>query len=177
MMRSGDPSQNLVRENPRPKTLKGKQAKIAKGISKKIQSPLQSPFRTAGHQAELKYWEDKYYRFTKKTGMSHRVSSTASWSIRDHDPPCRRASETVYPNVYPVLNGNRFRPQGMGIQNQDAVKNRDSHLHQHADALVIAALDPPPFYRVCTALKAKTNQRSRVHPLTRRLFPVSPSRP
>ena len=112
---------------------------------------------------ELDYWKDKLRTFNTKT--DELTPSFMNRQLVDTGVMTRHAVallKTVYHNVYPV-NGTAtaFARKEWGVQNQDETKNRDSHVHHAADAMVIAALDRNRFTAVCTALKASDETKVR----------------
>ena len=111
---------------------------------------------------ELKYWKDKYDRFTKTADDV--TPSFISRQLVDTGIMTRHAVallKTVYPDVYPV-NGKAvaFARKMWKVQAEDAVKDRSDHTHHAKDALVIAALSRDRFQKICTELKADDERKN-----------------
>ena len=109
---------------------------------------------------ELAYWRDKLRRFEitsdKLVDPANGLSGFKRRQLVDTGIMSSHAVEllrSVYPNVYSV-NGaaTAFARKAWGIQS-DEVKDRSEHTHHAKDAMVIAALTPPRFNTICTALK------------------------
>jgi Uncharacterized protein conserved in bacteria len=112
---------------------------------------------------ELDYWKDKVRTFEMKS--DDLTPSFMNRQLVDTGVMTRHAVallKAVYRDVYPV-NGaaTAFARKEWGVQNQDEAKNRDSHVHHAADAMVIAALDRKRFTAICTALKASDETKVR----------------
>ena len=145
------------------KKLKEKQAKIAKGISKEnpeARSRARQKFLVT--KLELKYWEDKYHRFTKKPDDV--TPSFISRQLVDTGIMTRHAVallKTVYSDVYPV-NGQAvaFARKMWKVQDEDEIKDRSDHTHHAKDAMVIAALSRERFQKICTELKTDDERKN-----------------
>ena len=152
------------------KKLKEKQAKTAKGISKENpEARSKARQKLLVTKLELKYWEDKYCRFTKVP--EDVTPSFMNRQLVDTGIMTRHAVallKTVYPDVYPV-NGQAvaFARKLWKVQGEDEIKDRADHTHHAKDAMVIAALSRDRFQKICTELKAddeRKNQKLNVAP-------------
>ena len=145
------------------KKLKEKQAKIAKGVSKENpEARSRARQKMLATKLELKYWEDKYYRFTKKP--EDVTPSFINRQLVDTGIMTRHAVallKTVYPDVYPV-NGQAvaFARKLWKVQGEDEGKDRSDHTHHAKDALVIAALSRDRFQKICAELKADDERKN-----------------
>jgi CRISPR-associated endonuclease Csn1 len=145
------------------KKLKQKQAKIAKSIPKdNPEARSRARQKMLVTKMELKYWEDKYYRFTKKPDDV--TPSFISRQLVDTGVMTRHAVallRTVYPDVYPV-NGQAvaFARKLWKVQGEDEKKDRSDHTHHAKDAMVIAALSRDRFLKICTELKADDEKKN-----------------
>jgi len=145
------------------KTLKEKQAKIAKSTSKENpEARSKARQKMLVTKLELKYWEDKYHRFTKETDDV--TPSFISRQLVDTGIMTRHAVallKTVYPDVYPV-NGQAvaFARKLWKVQGEDEIKDRSDHTHHAKDALVIAALSRERFQKICAELKTDDERKN-----------------
>ncbi len=145
------------------KKLKEKQAKIAKRTSKEnpeARSKARQKFLVT--RLELKYWEDKCYRFTKNA--EDVTPSFISRQLVDTGIMTRHAVallKTVYQDVYPV-NGQAvaFARKLWKVQGEDEIKDRSDHTHHAKDAMVIAALSRDRFQKICGELKADDERKN-----------------
>jgi CRISPR-associated endonuclease Csn1 len=145
------------------KTLKEKQARIAKGLSKENpEARSKARQKMLATKLELKYLEDKYYRFTKKPDDV--TPSFMNRQLVDTGIMTRHAVallKTVYPDVYPV-NGQAvaFARKLWKVQGEDEIKDRSDHTHHAKDAMVIAALSRDRFQKICAELKADDERKN-----------------
>jgi CRISPR-associated endonuclease Csn1 len=145
------------------KALKEKQAKIAKGISKENpEARAKARQKMLATKLELKYWEDKYHRFTKKPDDV--TPSFMNRQLIDTGIMTRHAVallKAVYSDVYPV-NGQAvaFARKLWKVQGEDEIKDRSDHTHHAKDALVIAALSRDRFQKICAELKADDERKN-----------------
>jgi len=145
------------------KKLKEKQKKTAKGVSKdNPDARADAQKKMLVTKLELKYWEDKYYRFTKKPDDV--TPSFISRQLVDTGIMTRHAVallKTVYSDVYPV-NGQAvaFARKMWKVQAADETKDRSDHTHHATDALVIAALSRDRFQKICAELKADDERKN-----------------
>jgi CRISPR-associated endonuclease Csn1 len=145
------------------KALKKKQARIAKDFPKEnpeARSRARQKFLVT--KLELKYWEDKYHRFTKKP--EDITPSFINRQLIDTGIMTRHAVallKTVYSDVYPV-NGQAvaFARKLWKVQGEDEIKDRSDHTHHAKDAIVIAALSRDRFQKICTELKADDERKN-----------------
>lgn len=143
--------------------LRGKQSKIAKSFSKdnpEARAKARQKFLVT--KLTLKYWEDKYHRFTKKP--EDITPSFISRQLVDTGIMTRHAVallKSVYADVYPV-NGQAvaFARKLWKVQDEDAVKDRSDHTHHAKDAMVIAALSRDRFQKICAELKADDERKN-----------------
>jgi len=145
------------------KKLKQKQTKIAKSIPKdNPEARSRARQKMLVTKMELKYWEDKYYRFTRKPDEV--TPSFISRQLVDTGVMTRHAVallRSVYPDVYPV-NGQAvaFARKLWKVQGEDEKKDRTEHTHHAKDAIVIAALSRDRFQRICAELKADDEKKN-----------------
>ena len=145
------------------KKLKKRQAADAKVISKaNAEDRSKARQKMLVTKLDLKYWEDKYYRFIKKPDDI--TPSFISRQLVDTGIMTRHAVallKTVYPDVYPV-NGKAvaFARKMWKVQAEDAVKDRSDHTHHAKDALVIAALSRDRFQKICAELKTDDERKN-----------------
>lgn len=143
--------------------LKGKQSKLAKSYSKdnpEARAKARQKFLVT--KLTLKYWEDKYHRFTKKP--EDITPSFISRQLVDTGIMTRHAVallKSVYASVYPV-NGQAvaFARKLWKVQDEDVVKDRTDHTHHAKDAMVIAALSRDRFQKICAELKADDERKN-----------------
>lgn len=145
------------------KKLREKQSKLAKGVPKENpDARARARQRFLVTKLELKYWEDKYYRFTKKA--EDVTPSFISRQLVDTGIMTRHAVallKSVYPEVYPV-NGQAvaFARKLWKVQGENEEKDRTDHTHHAKDAMVIAALTRDRFQKICTELKADDEKKN-----------------
>lgn len=145
------------------KKLRGKQSKAVKSVPKdNPEARARARQRLLVTKLNLKYWEDKYHRFTKRPDEI--TPSFINRQLVDTGIMTRHAVallKTVYRDVYPV-NGQAvaFARKLWKVQGEDAVKDRTDHRHHAKDAMVIAALSRDRFHKICTELKADDERKN-----------------
>lgn len=145
------------------KKLRGKQSKAVKSVPKdNPEVRAKARQRLLITKLNLKYWEDKYHRFTKRPDEI--TPSFINRQLVDTGVMTRHAVallKTVYRDVYPV-NGQAvaFARKLWKVQGEDAVKDRTDHRHHAKDAMVIAALSRDRFHKICTELKTDDERKN-----------------
>ena len=150
-------------EIDRLKKLRENQKKDARRISKENpEARSKARQKMLVTEYELKYREDKYYRFTKKSDDI--TSSFISRQLVDTGIMTRHAVallKTVYSDVYSV-NGQAvaFARKLWKVQAVDEAKDRADHTHHAKDAMIIAALSRDRFQKICANLKADDEKKN-----------------
>lgn len=149
-------------EIDRLKKLKEEQRKKTRSIKENPDARSKARQKMLITEYDLKYWGDKYYRFTKKSDDV--TSSFISRQLVDTGIMTRHAVallKTVYSDVNPV-NGQAvaFARKLWKVQAADETKDRSDHTHHAKDAVVIAALSRDRFQKICTELKADDERKN-----------------
>lgn len=145
------------------KKLREKQAKAVKNTSKdNPEARSRARQRLLVTRLELKYWGDKYYRFTKEA--KEVTPSFINRQLVDTGIMTRHAVallRSVYRDVFPV-NGQAvaFARKLWKVQGENEEKDRSNHTHHAKDAMVIAALSRERFLNMCTELKADDEKKN-----------------